>query len=154
MGLDSAAPRRMIPYSVSIPMTFGMAMGRPYPAGRSAATPGPDEPPGAARPLQVLAGAHPLDGPATGGFLPLGEQGADIDDPLALLAGDLRPVVRVGGVGQVLVLAVLLLDRGQHVGGADAPALAGDHPLDGQLLGPADDVLDHGAGGEVLEVED
>ncbi len=36
---------------------------------------------------------------------------ADVDDPLALLARDLGPVVRVGGVGQVLVLLVLLVDR-------------------------------------------
>ena len=45
------------------------------------------------------------------------------------------------------------IDSSRSVG-ADAPALAGDGPLDGQLLGPADDVLDHGPRGEVPVVED
>src|SRR5688500_10366634 len=31
-----------------------------------------------------------------------GDERADVDDPLALLARDAGPVVRVGGVGQVL----------------------------------------------------
>src|SRR5205807_7123908 len=104
--------------------------------------------------LQVLAGADPLDGPSARGLLALGEEGAHVDDALALLARDLGPVVGVGGVGQVLVLLVLLPDGGEEVVGADALALAGDGPLDGELLGPAHDVLDHGPRGEVLEVED
>src|SRR3954454_19888668 len=141
MGFESA-PRRMIPYSVSTPQTFLMAMTRgPYPFTGE-------------RPLEILAGTDTLDGPSPGGFLALGHEGADVHDPLALLARDLGPVVGVGGVGQVLVLLVLLLDRLEQVGGTDAPALAGDDPLDGQLLGPAHDVLDHGARGEVLVVED
>src|SRR5215210_106185 len=140
MGFESA-PRRMIPYSVSIPQTFRMAIAGPYPLT-------------GVRPLQVLAGAHTLDGPPAGGFLALRHQGADVDDPLALLARDLGPVVGVGGVRQILVLLVLLLDGGEHVGRADAPALAGDRPLDGELLGPAHDVLDHGARREVLVVQD
>ena len=53
-------------------------------------------------------------------------EGADVDDPLALLARDLRPVVGVGRVGQVLVLLVLLVDRRDEVLGADAPLAAGD----------------------------
>src|SRR5690606_17321321 len=45
--------------------------------------------------LQVLAGGHPLDRAPAGRFgvvCPLDER-ADVDDPLALLAGDLGPVV-------------------------------------------------------------
>ena len=79
---------------------------------------------------------------------------ADVDDALALLARDLRPVVRVGGVGQVLVLLVLLVDRLDEVGHLDALRAAAEEALDGELLGPAHDVLDHGSGREVLEVHD
>ena len=43
--------------------------------------------------------------------LALVDERADEDDALALLARDLRPVVGVGRVRQVLVLLVLLLDR-------------------------------------------
>ena len=82
------------------------------------------------------------------------DERADEHDPLALLARDLGPVVGVGRVGQVLVLLVLLLDGVDEVVGAHALGAAGDEPLDGQLLGPPDDVLDHGARGEVLVVED
>src|SRR3954451_10678370 len=54
--------------------------------------------------LQVLAGVGGrVDGPAGLGALAADER-ADVDDPLALLARDLRPVVGVGRVGQVLVL--------------------------------------------------
>src|SRR5438128_4109146 len=99
-GLDSPTPRSMMPYSVSIPHTLRMAMPqRRYP-----------QPPPRGTALQVLAGADPLDGPPAGGLLALRQQGADVDDALALLARDLGPVVGVGGVGQVLVLLVLLPD--------------------------------------------
>src|SRR5687767_13641816 len=141
MGFDSPEPRSTMPYSVSMPQTFLMATARPYPQGR-------------ARALQVLAGPDPLDRSPTGGLLALGHEHPEEDDALALLAGDLGPVVGVGGVGQVLVLLVLLADRVEEVLGADAAPGACDLPLDGQLLGPAHDVLDHGAGGEVLEVHD
>src|SRR3954447_14584675 len=94
--------------------------------------------------LQVLASCDALDGTPTGGLLAFGHEHPEEDDALALLPGDLGPVVGVGGVGQILVLLVLLPDRGQQVVGANAPALVGDLPLDGQLLGPAHDVLDHG----------
>src|SRR4051795_13563606 len=106
--------------------------------------------------LQVLASCDSLDGPTAGGLLvlPLGEQDPQEDDALALLAGDLGPVVGVGGVRQVLVLLVLLPDGLEQVIGADAATLAGDLALDRELLGPADDVLDHGSGREVLEVHD
>src|SRR5437016_5133744 len=166
MGLESPEPRRRIPYSVSIPQTFWMATDRPYPSARlsttdptgtrqggwhSRASASSPSPPCTRGRLEVLTGAHPLDGAATGGLLALREDRAHVDDALALLPRDLRPVVGVGGVGQVLVLLVLLPDRLEQVGASDAPAVAGDVALDGQLLGPADDVLDHGAGGEVLE---
>src|SRR5437660_11766499 len=111
----------MIPYSVSIPQTFRIAIAGPY------SVP-------AAKRLQILAGAHTLDGPSSGGFLGLGHEGADVDDRLALLPRDLGPVGRVGGVRQVLVLVVLLLDRGQEVRGAAASALAGAGPRDARHL--------------------
>src|SRR5205807_134988 len=104
--------------------------------------------------LEVLPGADPFDGATAGGLLALRQQRADIDNALALLARDLGPVVGVGGVGEVFVLLVLLLDGSEEVLGADALTLARDRPLDGELLGPAHDVLDHGARREVLEVED
>src|SRR6202453_1588256 len=44
-----------------------------------------------------------VDGTARLGALLAGHQSADVDDALALLTGDARPVVGVGGVGQVLV---------------------------------------------------
>jgi hypothetical protein len=65
--------------------------------------------------LEVLPGTHPLNRPTTVHLAVLGEQGADIDDALALLARDAGPVVGVGGVGQVLVLLVLLADRLEEV---------------------------------------
>ena len=47
---------------------------------------------------EVLAGGRPLDGPPATeivGVLALLDEGSDEDDSFALLAGDLRPVVRV-----------------------------------------------------------
>src|SRR5712692_11072539 len=102
-------------------------------------------------PLEILAGRHTLDRPSTGRLLALGNQRPHVDDPLALLSGDLGPVVGVGGVGQILVFLVLLLDRRKHVVGADASALTRDRSLDRQLLRPANDVFDYGAGREILE---
>src|SRR5215510_10746508 len=71
-----------------------------------------------------------------------------------LLAGDLGPIVGVGGVGQVLVLLELLADGVEEVFDLDAFFAELDVAFEGELLGPADDGLDHGTGGEVLEVED
>src|SRR5437879_5360026 len=141
IGLASPGPTEWMPYSVSMPHTLGMATDGPYPG--AAAN-------GALRSaagdcLEVLAGPHALDGASTGRLLALGQQGADVDDPLALLARDLGPVIGVRGVGQVLVLLVLLPDGVEQIVGANALALLGDGSLDGQLLGPPDDVLDHGA---------
>src|SRR3954452_9449370 len=84
--------------------------------------------------LQILARCDPLDGTPTGGLLAFGHEHPEEDDALALLPGDLGPVVGVGGVGQILVLLVLLPDRVQEVVGADTPAVACDLALDGQLL--------------------
>src|SRR6185503_7761554 len=77
-----------------------------------------------------------------------------VDDALALLAGDLRPVVGIGGVRKILVLLELFADGRQEVVGHDALLAAPDVTLERELLRPAHDRLDHGAGGEVLEVED
>src|SRR3546814_1923606 len=115
IGFDSP-PRTMIPYSVSIPRTFCRAIG-PDPTG---ARPGRravryPTPTGAS---EVLARGHPLDR-ATALGLVVGvvlDDRAHIDDALALLARDLRPVVGVGWVGAVFVLLVLLVARLDEVG--------------------------------------
>src|SRR3954453_18099861 len=83
-------------------------------------------PPGS---LEILTCGHPPDGPPTGGLRALGHEHPEEDDALALLAGDLGPVVGVGGVREILVLLVLLADRLQEVVGADAGSFAGDLPL-------------------------
>src|SRR5919198_997937 len=80
--------------------------------------------------LEVLPGGDPLDGAAAFGLLAAGDERPDVDDALALLAGDLRPVVGVGGVGQVLVLLELLADGVHQVLGTDALLPAGDQTLD------------------------
>src|SRR4029450_5579238 len=83
---------------------------------------------------EVLPGGDALDLPAAAGALVVGEQRAHEHDALALLAGDLRPVVGVRGVRQVLVLAVLLPDRVDEVGGGDPSRTAGDLSLYRHLL--------------------
>src|SRR4051794_39697389 len=137
----------MIPYSVSMPQTLRMATTAPYPRARRAQ--GPREPR-----LEVLAGGDALDGTTAACLLVRRDERAHIDDPLALLAGDLGPVVGVRRVRQVLVLLVLLMDRGDEVLRPDALGLAADVALDGELLRAPHDVLDHGPGREVLEVHD
>ena len=52
------------------------------------------------------------------------------------------------------MLLELLTDRGKEVVGANAFRASGDLPLDGELLRSPDDILDHGARREVLEVHD
>src|SRR5258705_5338798 len=76
-----------------------------------------------------------------------------VDDPLALLTGDLRPVVGVGGVGEVFVLLDLLANGREQVVGHDALLAATDVALERELLGAAHDRFDHGARREVLEVQ-
>src|SRR5262244_2067512 len=95
---------------------------------------------------------NPLDGPLF--LLGLAHQGLDVDDALALLAGDLGPVVRIGRVGQILVLLELLAHRAHHVVEVDALLARLDVALERQLLGPPHHRLDHGPRGEVLEVQD
>src|SRR3954454_21912408 len=152
MGLASARPRSRIPYSVSSPRILRSAIRSPYPSGR----PKPADP--LVRPgLQVLAGGDAFYGPATGrtsGFALVADQRPHVDDALALLARDLGPVVGVGRVRQVLVFLVLLVDGVDEVDAAHPGGAPGDQAFDRQLLRPAHDVLDHGAGGEVLEVHD
>ena len=86
---------------------------------------GPSEASGRAGPrprrvLQVLPGvADGVDRAPGVGALAAGDERADVDDPLALLAGDARPVVGVGGVRQILVLAELV-DAGARAGAARA----------------------------------
>src|SRR3954454_2041087 len=116
---------------------------------RSSAT--PRRHPTAVSDSQILAGGDALDLTAAALLVVLGDDRADVDDALALLAGDLRPVVGVRRVRQVLVLAELLRDRRDEIRGADARGRTGDLALDGELLRPAHDVLDHRSGREVLE---
>src|SRR5262249_15558575 len=146
-GLKSAAPGAAMPYSVSMPITLGMAM-TPCPRGfrlrRTLDDPG--------RTLQVLPRGHALD-LATGPAL-VSDQCAHVDDPLARLPADARPVVGVRRVRQVLVLLEFVGDRGGEVLCLEALLAGLEEALDGGLLGPRDDVLDHGAGVEVLEIQD
>ena len=72
-----------MPYSVSMPQIFGMAMTEGYASGRT---------------LEVLPRLDLLDLTGPSPSFVLADEGADVDDALALLAGDLRPVVGVGGV--------------------------------------------------------
>src|ERR1700732_666597 len=102
---------------------------------------------------EILTGPHPLDGASALGLVLVADERPDVDDALTFLARDLGPVVRIGGVGKVLILLVLLTNRLEQIVGADPPRLVGDGPFDGQLLGPADDVLDHRPGGEVPVVQ-
>src|SRR5437667_9968190 len=108
------------------------------------------EPPAA---LQVLTRIDdPLDAPEL--LFRLAHERLHVDDPLTLLAGDLGPVVRVGGVGDIFGLFELLADGGEEDVGHDALLAPADVALEGELLGAPHHRLDHGAGREVLEVED
>src|SRR5438094_1596726 len=111
MGLKSGWFLTVIPYSVSMPMTFGMAMR--FLAPWRTETPGPGQgkeeggaPPPSRSRLQILSGIDDaLDAPLL--LLGLAHQRLHVDDPLTLLPRDLRPVVGVRGVRQVLVLLEL-----------------------------------------------
>src|SRR5439155_231787 len=140
MGLKSGWFLTVIPYSVSMPMTFGMAMR--FLAPWRTETPGPGQgkdeggaPPPSRSRLQILSGIDDaLDAPLL--LLGLAHQRLHVDDPLTLLPRDLRPVVGVRGVRQVLVLLELLADGGLEVLGGDAlgaaaePARAEDRRVD------------------------
>src|ERR1700678_1611020 len=131
-----------MPYSVSVPITRRTLMPSSLQGGQH-------------YPSKVLSGVrHGVYGAARLGTGLAGNQRPDVYDALALLAGDTCPVVRVGGVGQVLVLAELIDARGQQVAHPHALLPGVEELLDGHLLGPGDDVLDHRAGVEVLEVQD
>src|SRR5262245_3664480 len=105
--------------------------------------------------LEVLTGVRDgVDGPSSLDSLLAADEGADVNDSLALLAGDAGPVVGVGGVGQILVLLELVDACGEQVRDAQPLLVDLEIVLDGHLLGPVDDVLDHRTGVEVLEVED
>ena len=100
------------PRSVARPDELGHARATPAARLRRAG-------PGRAGVLQVLAGVGGgVDRAAGLGALAADER-ADVDDPLALLARDPRPVVGVGGVGQVLVL-LELVDARRRSGAAPA----------------------------------
>src|SRR5690606_32571979 len=91
--------------------------------------------------LQVLAGVGDrVDGARGAALALLLDDRADEDDALALLAADARPVVGVGGVGQVLVLLELVDARREEVVDADAALTGGEEVLDRGLLGAVHDV--------------
>src|SRR4051794_19544247 len=71
------------------------------------------------------------------------DEGADVHDPLPLLAGDAGPVVGVGRVREVLVLAELVGARLEQVLDAQPPLPGVEEVLDRHLLRAVDDVLDH-----------
>src|SRR5665647_1763902 len=133
-----------MPYSVSIPITRRHLAALPPPMADADHGGSRDRRAAPGRQLsEGLAGrGDGLDRPtALLAALALQDR-ADEDDPLALLAGDPRPVVRVGRVGQVLVLLELGDARGQQVLHPDPPLARGQELLDRSLLRPVDDVLD------------
>src|SRR3954453_15944210 len=105
-------------------------------------------------PLQVLAGVRGRVDGAAGLVALAADERADVDDPRALLARDPRPVVGVGRVGQVLVLLELVEARRRQVADPEAAGAGLQALLDGHLLRAVDDVLQHRARVEVLEVQD
>src|SRR5262245_19498786 len=125
MGSKSRSFLTVIPYSISVPITLGMAI---------ASSPAPGSS------LEVLTGPDVFDRPPFVAVDP-GDQSADVDDPLALPAGDTRPVVGVGGVREILVLLELLAHCVDQVLELDAPIALLDEALHGLLLGAIDDVL-------------
>src|SRR5690606_10449239 len=140
MGSKSRSFLTVIPYSISVPITLGIAIGS------SSSAPSLER-------LEVLPRSDVLDRAPLVAVDP-GDQGPDVDDPLALAPGDARPVVGIGGVRKILVLLELVAHGVDQVVELDAALLVLDEPLHGLLLGPVDDVLDHRAAREVLEVED
>src|SRR5579875_1294481 len=92
--------------------------------------------------LQVLAGVGDrVDGAAGVGAL-AGHERADVDDPLALLAGDPCPVVGVGGVRKVLVFLELVHAGGHQVLQPQPLLTQLEEVLDRHLLGASHDALD------------
>src|SRR5882724_1012771 len=105
------------------------------------------------RTLEVLAGRNDfLDAPLLARHF--ARQRLHGYDALTLLAGDLRPVVGVRRIRKILVLLELFSDGAEELVGRDALLPPADVALEGELLGTAHDRLDHGTGGEVLEVQD
>src|SRR6476659_580789 len=147
-----------MPYSTSVPMTRRTLMDQPYASasGRTDADgPVPDRNRAAGTTsLQVLAGVRSRVDRAAGLVALAADERADVDDPLALLARDPRPVVGVGRVGQVLVLLELVQARRRQMADPQPADTGLELLLDRHLLRAVDDVLQHGAGVEVLEVQD
>ena len=136
--MKSAASRTEMPYSVSMPQIFGMAMSEGYDDGA----------------LEVLARLHVLDLTAALAFFLLADQGADVDDALALLAGDLapsRPGWSCSGRSSFSRYSWwIALSRSSSLTPFGSPAMA---RLIAIFLRAPDDVLDHRSRREVLEVQ-
>src|SRR5680860_1119785 len=85
---------------------------------------------------EVLAGVrHRVDRTSGLSALLAGDQGADENDPLTLLARDACPVVWVGGVREVLVLLELVHAGLEHMGDPQALLTDVQQVLDRHLLG-------------------
>src|SRR5271154_4863224 len=120
-----------MPYSVSMPSTFAIALE-----------------------LEILPRTHVLDRATTLHVVFFSvDQRANENDPFALLARDTGPVIGVRRVRKIFVLAELLTNRFEEILLTKAPSLISDLALHGDLLGPTDDVLDHGARREVFEIQ-
>src|SRR2546425_13262427 len=91
---------------------------------------------------EVLPGGHDPPHVAPGG-LRVARERLDGDDPLSLLAGDLRPGVRDGGVEEMLVVLKLLRDRADKVVPHDAVRAGRDVSLEDQRFSPPYDRFLH-----------
>src|SRR5688572_5058958 len=82
-------------------------------------------------PLKIVAGTDGFNLPMFGGPT---TDGPDMNDFLALLSGDFRPIVRIGRVGEILVLLELLTDGADQVVRAQAGPLLRDHTFHGKFF--------------------
>lgn len=82
------------------------------------------------------------------------DEGADVDDSLALLTRDPRPVIWIRRIGQILVLAEFIEAGAEEVFDSYSLAEARYEIFDRRLFAARDNVLDHCSGTEVTEVQD
>src|SRR5512145_147778 len=135
IGSKSRSFLTVIPYSISVPITLGIAMTAPLGASETRDR--------RREPSEVLTGVDVLDRPLLAADS--GDQRADVDDALALATGDARPVVGIGRVREILVLLELVPHRLLQVVELDATLAVVDQALDRHLLRTRHDVLDHRA---------
>src|SRR5262252_196783 len=100
---------------------------------------------------EVLPRGNILNRPELGGLRT--HEGPDVDDLFAFGAGNPRPIIRICGVRQILVLLELLLHGVEEVVQLDAFLFHRQVAFQGRLFCPRDNVLDHRSTGKVLEVK-